>query len=172
MSVSFNQKKKGLNYIDSSTICDLKEFVSAVKNVEERPFRILLFTSSVEDNVCMGISYRNLQDFRKLQDQRSVNAIWESLYQLQIDIRNLKVQNKTTLISLINGTVADAGLAIILNSLHIIATKKTKVVFRETTIGLFPSLGLCRDLSNLLNLGSALGIYLTMTGRILEGREV
>jgi hypothetical protein len=37
---------------------------------------------------------------------------------------------------------------------------------------LFPSLGLCRDLSNLLNLGSALGIYLTMTGRILEGREV
>ena len=76
------------------------------------------------------------------------------------------------MISIINGTVSDAGLAIILNSLHIVATKNTKVVFRETKIGLFPSLGLCRDLSNLLNVGPALGMYLTMTGRILEGRDV
>lgn len=74
-------------------------------------------------------------------------------------------------VAILDGLSADSGLGMVLHAQHVIATENTKIVFRETQIGMFPQVGLIKSLANLKNGGPALGLYLTMTGRILDGKE-
>ena len=74
-------------------------------------------------------------------------------------------------ISIVNGVLADAGIGVVINGKVRISTENTKVLFRETQIGLFPALGMSFSLLNLKDMGPAIGLYLVMTGIVLDGKK-
>lgn len=113
---------------------------------------------------CAGGDIRAVVEAGKIKDPLSENFFKEEYY-LNHKIGNYKIPY----VAFIDGITMGGGVGLSIHGMFRVATEKTLFAMPETGIGLFPDVGGSHFLSRL---SGKLGLFLSLTGFRLKGRDV
>lgn len=156
------RRERALNALTLGMIRDITEALGAWR---EDPFvHAVLIESADERAFCAGGDIRAVREATVRQDWNAIETFFAEEYALNLAIATYP----KPYIALIDGICMGGGIGISVHGTFRVATERARFAMPETGIGFFPDIGASHVLPRL---PGALGFYLGLTGRILEGGD-
>lgn len=155
-------RPKRLNTITKNVVDLVREYLEKLERNKE--ILAVLFEGSGEKAFCAGGDLLSILELFKEKGEKEATDVFAGGYANCFKISKFS----KPIISFMNGIIMGGGVGISRNSDIRIATERTKWAMPETKIGLFPDVAMGYYLSRMK---ASMGIYLGMTGKIIDGQD-
>jgi len=156
------RRARALNALTLDMIRTLSEALEAWR--EDPGVHAVLIESADERAFCAGGDIRAVREAAHSGEWNQIETFFAEEYALNLAIATYP----KPYIALIDGICMGGGVGISVHGAYRVATERARFAMPETGIGFFPDIGASYVLPRL---PGALGFYLGLTGRVLEGGD-